>query len=114
MIALWAMFERFLRDYLQYKGEALRQHITPADLGDGMYLYFHKEVEFWRPEDILDFLKMSLLKPQPHLASEAQQVYNYRNWLAHGKSPQKNVSSVSPTNAYATLEKIVNILVANS
>jgi hypothetical protein len=110
VMVLWATFERFLRDYLQNKGEALRQHVTPADLGDEMYLHFHKEVEFWRPEEILDFLKRSLLKSYPHLAGEAKSVYNYRNWLAHGKSSHKNVSSVTPASAYATLEEIVNIL----
>jgi hypothetical protein len=113
VLALWAAFERFLRDYLQHKGKALQQHIIPADLADEMYLHFHREVEFWRPEDILEFLKLSLLKPQPHLAGEAKNIYNYRNWVAHGKSPQRKVSSVTPAAAYATLEKIVDILLAN-
>ncbi len=113
VISLWATFERFLRDYLQYKGKVLRQYIIPADLGDEIYLHFHKEVEFWRPEEILEFLKRSLLKSHPHLAGEAKNVYNYRNWLAHGKSPQKKVSPVDPASAYSTLEEIINILVAN-
>jgi len=113
VLALWAAFERFLRDYLQYKGQALQQHLTPTDLADEMYSHFHKEVEFWRPEEILEFLKRSLLKTQPHLAGEAKNIYNYRNWVAHGKNAQKTMSPLTPRVAYATLTTIVEILLAN-
>jgi len=113
VVAMWATFERFLRDYLQYKGQALQQHLTPADLAAEMYSHFQKEVEFWRPEEILEFLKRSLLKTQPHLAGEAKNIYNYRNWVAHGKNTQTNMSPLPPRVAYATLTTIVEILLAN-
>lgn len=112
VLALWATFERFLRDYLQHKGTALL-NATPSDLAEEMYLHFHKEVEFWQPDDILNFLKLSLLKPKTQLAGNAKIVYNYRNWIAHGKGSSKTVSPITPYKAYETLTEIVNILLAN-
>jgi hypothetical protein len=113
VLALWATFERFLRDYLQYKGQALQQHLTPADFAQELYFHFHKEVEFWRPEEILEVLKLTLLKSQAHLAGEAKNIYNYRNWVAHGRNPHKTVSAIAPKVAYTTLANIVEILLAN-
>lgn len=113
VLALWAAFERFLRDYLQHKGTALLKNVTPSDLAGEMYLHFHKEVEFWQPDEILNFLKLSLLKHKTQLAGNAKVVYNYRNWIAHGKGSSKTVSPVTPHKAYETLTEIVNILLAN-
>jgi len=112
VLALWATFERFLRNYLQYKGTVL-QNVTPSDLAGEMYLHFHKEVEFWQPDEILNFLKLSLLKHKTQLAGNAKVVYNYRNWIAHGKGSSKTVSPVTPHKAYETLTEIVNILLDN-
>jgi hypothetical protein len=112
VLALWATFERFLRDYLQHKGQALL-NVTPSDLAGEMYLYFHKEVEFWQPDEILNFLKLSLLKHKTQLAGHAKVVYNYRNWIAHGKGSAKTVSPVTPHKAYETLAEIVNILLTH-
>ncbi len=33
VVALWAVFERFLRDYMEHKGNALKS-VTPADFGE--------------------------------------------------------------------------------
>ena len=41
---------------MQEKGEILK-NVTPLDLGDGIYAHFFKKVEYWKPDDILDFLK---------------------------------------------------------
>lgn len=112
VLALWATFERFLRDYLQDKGMAL-QNVIPSDLAGAMYLHFQKEVEFWQPDEIFNFLKLSLLKHKIELAGNAKVVYNYRNWIAHGKGSSKKVSPVTPHKAYETLSEIVNILLAN-
>jgi len=109
VLALWATFERFLINYLQHKGTVL-QNVTPSDLAEEMYHHFHKEVEFWQPDEILNFLKLSLLKHKTQLAGNAKVVYNYRNWIAHGKSSSKIVSPVTPHKAYETLNEIVNIM----
>ncbi len=115
VFTLWAAFERFLRDYLQYKYKmAILQQMTPPDFAKVMYSHVNKEIEFWRPEDLLDALQKSLLKTEPQLASNAKAIYSYRNWIAHGKNVKKNVSPVLPKSAYLTLDSIVNILLANS
>jgi hypothetical protein len=114
ILTLWAAFERFLRDYLQYKyKEAVLQQMTPPDFANAMYHHVYQEIEFWRPEDILDSLRDSLLKTESELVGKAKAIYKYRNWIAHGKSTKKNVSAVLPKSAYTTLESIVNILLAN-
>ena len=112
VLTLWAAFERFLRDYLQYKGTIIQQ-MVPPDLANAMYSHVYQEIEFWRPEDVLDFLRDSLLKTEPQLVGHAKAIYNYRNWIAHGKNAKKNVSPVSPQKTYTTLNTIVNILLAN-
>lgn len=114
VVDLWATFERFLRSYLQNKGFLLTS-ITPADLGEAIYSHFFEEVEYWKPDEILDFLKLNLLKHNPQLAGEAKAIYHYRSWIVHGKSDRtSNKSSpISTEMAYATLDDIIQILLAN-
>ncbi len=51
VFTLWAAFERFLRDYLQYKyKKAILQQMTPPDFANVMYNHINKEVEYWRPD----------------------------------------------------------------
>jgi len=78
VVSLWAAFERFLRNYLQHKG-VLLTGITPIDLGEAVYNHFLAEVEYWKPDEILDFLKPNLLQHNPQLAGEAKTIYHYRS-----------------------------------
>lgn len=44
-------------------------------------------------------------------AYQTKQVYEYRNWVAHGKNPEKRPSiNVQPDAAYNTLDTIINRL----
>ncbi|MCP4701684.1 MAG: hypothetical protein GY862_33225 [Gammaproteobacteria bacterium] len=120
VIALWATFERFLREYLQSKTVVLKTHVSPSDLGDAVYGYCHKEIEYWRPDDILDFLQKAVLKAGgiEQLKGKAIQIYNYRNYLAHGKNRQQLTvasadSYTSARQAYTTLKQIIDILLVN-
>jgi len=61
--------------------------ITPLDLGDGIYAHFFKEVEYWKPDNILDFLKLNVLKGNEHLAGSGKDIYRYRSDIVHGKEP---------------------------
>jgi len=110
VLTLWATFERFIRDDLQKRGQILCQ-TNPPDLGISIYEHFEKEVEFWKPVEILDFLKKRLFKTQPDLIGHAKQVLAYRDWVAHGKNP-KNLPSATqhPKDVFNTLNEIVETL----
>jgi hypothetical protein len=114
ILGLWATFERFLRTYLQHKGEALKQHVQPSALADSLYQHFHKEAEYWKPVEILDFLKDSLFPTEEgrNLIGLAKQILEYRDWVAHGKNPNRlpSAKNLKPKVAYETLSKIVNTL----
>jgi hypothetical protein len=113
VLALWATFERFIRDDLQKRGQILCNSKPPV-LGISIYQHFEKEVEFWKPGEILDFLKDSLFKKKANLIGHAKQILAYRDWVAHGKNPNKPPSAIpNITDAYNTLDEIVETLLAN-
>lgn len=114
VVSFWAFFERNLRRYLQKKGILLKG-IIPTDLGESIYNHFFDEVEYWKPDDILDFLKQNLLKDKPQLAGDAKAVYRYRSWIVHGKSEdaKDKVTPIPPKTIYMTLSQITQILLAN-
>ena len=114
VVDLWAIFERLLRQYLQQKGHLLKK-ITPADLAQAVYAHFFEQVEYWKPDEILDFLKLNLLKDKLQLAGDAKAVYRYRSWIVHGKKDdaEDKVTPIPPKTTYATLGKISQILLAN-
>ncbi len=114
ILGLWATFERFVRDYLQQKGTALQQSMQPPTLADSFYQHLYKEVEYWKPADILDFLKDSLFTTVggKNLIGVAKQILEYRDWVAHGKNPHKLPSAIylKPKIVYETLDEIINTL----
>lgn len=116
VLALWAIFERFLRDFLLEKGQALQQHVTPNILAQGLYQHYQKEVEYWKPDEMLDFMKNLMIQQNNNidLIGNAKQIYTYRNWVAHGKKVGKKPSHVKPQTAYETLTQIADILLQNT
>ncbi len=108
VVDLWAAFERFVRDYLQDKASKLQQ-VYPASIGDSMYLYVEVEIEFWKPEDILEKILKNSLNPSSYLVGQAKQILQYRNWIAHGKNPNKTTAKITPEFAYKVLGEIIMI-----
>lgn len=118
VVGLWASFERFLRDYLEEKGQVLQAHVQPSSLGNGLYDYYRKEAERWKPDEILDCMAHSVLnnRDQRHLIEEAKSIYRDRNWVAHGKKPTTVRSSGnlrSPEYVFKTLDDIIEVLLLN-
>jgi len=113
VLSLWSKFERFLRDYLQEKGATL-QTTQPTVLAQPMYAYFCDEVEFWKPNQMLDLLKKTLFISHSNLIGQAKQTLAYRDWVAHGKNPNKHPSSnIKAKFAYDTLTDILETLLLN-
>lgn len=111
VLDIWAAFERFARTYLQEKGKKL-QEICPASLASSVYVYFEKEVEFWKAEDILDLLKNTLAS-RAYLIGQAKQVLQYRDWIAHGKKLHKIPPKITPVYAFDILNEIVDLMLLN-
>jgi len=111
VLAVWATFERFLRSYLQTKAEKLRDLYPPA-LASSFYQQLYRELEFWKPDDMLDLLKSIL--PGSNLIGQAKQILEYRDWVAHGKNPENHPSAnITPKFAYNTLTEIVQLIQLN-
>jgi hydrogenase maturation factor len=113
VLSLWSTYERFVRIYLQQKGATL-QTTKPAILASPIYEYFCDEVEFWKSYQILDLLKKSVFTTNSHIIGQAKQILTYRDWVAHGKNPNKLPSSnITARFAYKVLNQIVEILLFN-
>lgn len=106
VISLWAEFERFLRTYLQNKGTVLKT-VKPHGLGEAIYQHFSEEVEYWKPDEILEFLKWNVLTGNEHLAGEAKDIYRYRSAIVHGRLPDKKIY---PNYAHAKLSELISLL----
>jgi hypothetical protein len=115
VLALWVAFERFVRTYLLEKGQALKT-VFPTRLGDSMYQHFHQQIEYWRPEDLLEALQEGLFHTpsNKHLIGNAKGLLKHRNWIAH-KNPDSQPSDDTPPpqSAYDTLNAIIKVLLLN-
>jgi len=85
----------------------------PPDLGEFYYRHVYQEIDYWKPEDILDLLKHSLFKGDEQQIGRAKEVLKYRDWVAHGKNPNKMPSStITPKLAYDRLYDLTETLIA--
>jgi len=114
VLNLWATFERWLRDYLQDKGNTLKTTM-PSGLGSQLYDHFTKEVEYWKPDDMLDIVKDGIFANSPtnqQLVGHAKQILEYRNWIAHGRNSRRapTINNIVPSAAYQTLNTIITLL----
>lgn len=110
VLALWATFERFLRDYLQEKGTVLKQQNLP--FANPLYEHFEKSVEWWKTADILALLKDSpfpnttLLK---NYLDQAGRILEHRNNVAHA-NPKKKTTRYGLKDTYNVLNEIIETL----
>lgn len=114
VFSLWAAFERFVITYLQAKAISLQKVVVPITLASPLSEFVQKEMEYWSPKDILDLLK-NVRSVDKNTVGKAKQILAYRNWIAHGKDPNKTslVKAMTPIYTYQTLNEIVNVLLSN-
>ncbi|AFM26903.1 hypothetical protein [Desulfomonile tiedjei] len=103
IVALWAVFERFLIEYLQTKGLPLRD-VPPTAFSEPFFEKFEIEVERWRIVEILDLFKPII---DPDLLGKAKQIKKYRDWLAHKNDRKGHDGKTDPKAAYQILSKII-------
>ncbi|HIE01284.1 MAG TPA: hypothetical protein EYP59_13510 [Thiotrichaceae bacterium] len=113
VLSLWATFERYLIDFFQVKGEKIRE-ILPSNLADVYYEHLSREIEYWKPMEILDLLKRSVFKGNEQLIELAKDILKYRNWVAHGRNPNNLPAiNITPQMAYERLDDVMSILIIN-
>ncbi|MGB9618608.1 MAG: hypothetical protein ACP5LD_14290 [Desulfomonilaceae bacterium] len=111
ILSLWAVFERFLIDYIQQKGDCLRT-VEPNFLAAPILDKFEFSVERLWLDDILEWLKNNVVDGQ--LIGEAKKIKKFRNYIAHSNPRQRPADNIDPKAAYQTLSKIMRALAENT
>ncbi|HLX60594.1 MAG TPA: hypothetical protein VKX17_04865 [Planctomycetota bacterium] len=99
VLALSAIFERSLRDYLaQFARNALQTGDAHREMVRDEIL---KDIEFWNISSRVLELFPSV---DPNLRGQIKQIIDYRNWVAHGHTLAKpEPSNVTPAGAHRHL-----------
>lgn len=104
IIALWAVFERFIIDYIQKKGECLSS-VQPAFLAEPLVEKFEFSVERLWLADILDWLKDHVC--DGNLVGDAKKIKKFRDYIAHENPKKKPEDRVGPETVYNKLSVII-------
>jgi hypothetical protein len=108
VLSMWAVFERFIIDYLRDKGRHLME-IEPKGLSEPFYSQLEASVEYWRIEDILDILKGVV---DSRLIGDAKNIKKYRDWVAHKNPRRSHEGKTDPKLAYSILSQIIESIIA--
>lgn len=107
VLSLVAVFEQLLLDYLKDLGkETIKKE--EEILSKSVLKYALKNSDRWHFKDILDIFK-SILSNE--LVGSVKQVYDYRNWVAHGKKETTSITKIDPEVAYDRLNEFIGRLV---
>jgi len=105
VLALFAAFERLMRDSISEKFDVLKT-IPPGDLGAGVYKLTSAEVERWRIEDIISLF--GFMAGMENI-NRLKEILKYRNWIAHGKNQNKKPPArIDPKMAYEAINYFMN------
>jgi hypothetical protein len=105
IIALWAVFERHVIEFVREKSQPLEKFPPPA-VSHRLYEKVHSEIERWKSEDILDLLKGDI---DANLLGLAKKIKKFRDSIAHGHSKSSS-EKTDPITAHTVLSQIVNLL----
>ena len=104
VLSLFASFERELRSEIK----AIVYHINEfphKKLGKKILVHTMKEIEYWSFSDILDMFKFSV---DSETRGKLKQIADYRNWVAHGKSPKKlPAAKTEPKTTFETIMEFI-------
>lgn len=103
IVAMWAVFERFILTFLQEKGRGLLD-ASPTSLGGRLYSKYERDVEYWKTEDVLDLLKGEI---DGMLLGDAKNIKRHRDWIAHRNPNKPSPGQVAPDFAYRVLSEIL-------
>ena len=97
ILSMVASFERELRTAIQ---DAIENHTTIANdtMAELVSLTFDS-IERWTVKDMIDALSPAV---DECLRSQVKQIYDYRNWVAHGRSPKRQPPARTDARTVAT------------
>lgn len=99
ILALWAIFERFIFDHVVASATPLRGAVPPS-FGA---LYLNKvtaEAEYWRFKEVID---LYLGWVDRDVIMRTKQIKDHRDWLVHQNPAKGTPPNVDPQTAFAIL-----------
>lgn len=106
VVAFWALFERYVIEYVQERVEPLKK-ADPVNFGERLHERVETEIERWKTDEILDLFKGVI---DPDQIGIAKQVKKYRDWVAHKNPKHLPSAQAEPKSAYSILFAIVDTL----
>ncbi|MEW6237652.1 MAG: hypothetical protein AB1656_19890 [Candidatus Omnitrophota bacterium] len=102
VFALFATFERTLRDHLSESLESLSTSATtPAELAAKLHEFLRNGIDNWRVNDIIELFYPPAAEQD---INNAKNIRTFRNHVAHGSTPP---SSIPPETAHAQLSNFL-------
>lgn len=106
VLSLVSVFEQSILDYLKNLGKETVEKEEEI-LSKSVLKYALKNSDRWHFKDVLDIFKSVL---DAELVGSVKQVYEYRNWVAHGRRETISVTRVDPETAYDRLNEFLGRL----
>jgi len=103
IVSLWAVFERFLIEYVQARCTVLKT-LEPTDFGLHLYDQFASAVEQWRLSDTLDLFKGPIDSAR---LGDAKNIKKHRDYIAHRNPKKKPEGGATPRVVYETLSQLM-------
>ncbi|QTA90254.1 hypothetical protein [Desulfonema magnum] len=103
ILSLWAAFERIITEYLLIQGRKILDS-PPTEFNQKVYRKIEHEMEYWKPDDILNMFKSVI---DSSLIGQAKQIKQYRDWVAHRNISKGAPANVPPKKAYEILSEIL-------
>lgn len=105
IVSLVSIFEQPLIEYFK---KLIQKQMNPNDeFTNNISHYIIQKAERGRFTEIIDLFKPLV---DFKLVGMVKQVYEYRNWVAHGKDSITNPASVDPVSAYGRLSEFLKAL----
>lgn len=98
VVLFWAVFEQNVLDHIGGLLSDIKE--TPTDFERIIIDFAKNQAERGRFREILDLFKPNIVSAE--VVGDVKQIYNFRNWVAHGKRKARP-TSVDPITAYQRL-----------
>ena len=89
IVSLFVTFEQFIIDYITNTNINTVNQETDLFKKE-IFQYCLKDSDKWKFKEILDLFKPII---DPTIIGDIKQIYDYRNWVAHGKRKQKPINT---------------------
>lgn len=106
VLSMWVVFERFIIDYLQDKGNIFKE-LKPGNLADPLREKFESSIEYWKFDDILDMFKPVVGSA---LVGDVKNIKKFRDSIAHTNPRKRQPDPWKPKETYDRLTQFIQKL----